>query len=173
MPPPGLVLKRKLNKHAVGTKHIRNNYSYNANNRLSAPLPINLARFNAFVPPSRENYRHPVQEDFGGEGAYDDFDEIVEGEEEDVDEEMDGSGSDTDKGKDDGEHLGDREEPVDDDDTNLADLMAQNSLDDEFCVLDLTKDNSGKYRDQEIEPILPKVLIMVRESFYFWIGISL
>ncbi len=174
-PPPGCVLKRKLNKHAVGTKHIRGdqiflNQHYVVNS-LARTVRFNLpTRVNTVVHHSdQQNSAHPPQEDFGDDGAYDDYSESMEIEAEakevEEEEELNTFGIHTDNEEDDGEHLSGREEPVDDDDTNLAELMAQNSLDDTFCVSDLTKDVSGKYYDHEVEPILPKVIIMVRNLF--------
>jgi len=164
VPPAGLVLKRKLNKHAVGIKHVRgdknflNNQHYVAKIKLTTPLFFPMVDT---VGNYQDNSVHPPQEDFGGEGAYDDYNEIMEAHIEEVDILSDDSENELDQRNDDGEHLCDRHEPVDDDDTNLADMMAQNSLDD-FYVHDLTKDEKGNYRNQEIEPILPRVTIMVR-----------
>ncbi len=164
MPPAGCILKRKLNKHAVGKKHVRgdrnflNNQHYAANIKLTTPLHFPMVDT---VGNHQENSVRPPQEDVGGDGAYDDYDEIMEAESEEVGMLSDDSENELDQRNDDGEHLGDREEPVDDDDTNLADMMAQNSLDD-FYVPDLIKDESGNYRDPEVEPILPRVVIMVR-----------
>jgi hypothetical protein len=175
-PPPGCVLKRKLNKHVVGRKHIRgdtifiNSEYCVVNTRLATPVSFNLPRVNTVVHfPDQQNSAHPPQEDFGDDGAYDDYSESmeIEAEAKEVEEELNTFGIHSDNEEDDGEHLSGREEPVDDDDTNLAELMAQNSLDDTFCVSDLTKDVNGKYYDHGIEPILPKVIIMVRKLFVF------
>jgi hypothetical protein len=161
LPPRNCILKRRLNKHAVGTRHVRGDRIFNSlHTRLVEPIHWKMPILDIL---NNENSSdHPPQEDFGDDGAYDEYNEMeFEDEEEDEIVERVNNLEEEDNG----EYLDDRDEPVDDDDVNLADLMAQNSLDDMFVVSDLTKDELGKNHNHGIEPILPKVIIMVSINF--------
>jgi hypothetical protein len=104
--------------------------------------------------------------DFGGEGEQDEFaDDFADfSDHSDCSRRSGNSNHDVEEDvaadADDGEHLNEREEPVDDDDTNIADLMAQTFLDD-FNLVDLNKDEEGNIGSNGKELIFPRVLIMV------------
>jgi hypothetical protein len=164
-PPRGCLLKRKLNMHAGLNPHVRNNFQFVSGPHPNLLFPAGLPQHN--LPRNDHSLNQPPM-DFGGEGEQDEFaDYFSDGSDHSNDSRRSGNSTlhhdveeDEAAHSDDGEHLNEREEPVDEDDTNIADLMAQSSLDD-FNLADLSKDEEGNFVNNIKELIFPRVLIMV------------
>jgi hypothetical protein len=167
VPPVGCKLKRKLNTNVRNNSHVRNNFQFvNAHHNRNL-FPHGLPQHNLPRPNEPQN-------DIGGEGEQDEFNYMSDGSDHSND-----SGSsrnsalmrallanddvEGDMVDDDGEHLDGREEPVDEDDINIEDLMAQNSIDDDFYVTRLINgDEETSLPTREL--VFPRVVIMVSYS---------